>query len=138
VTLTKPDGTKEVITLNSYPADGTGWFEYVVDQIGMWKIKFEFLGGYFPAGNYTVPIGSGTAYDGYTESYNQSVYYLPDSTPEQTLTVQQDMVASWPPISASDRLLDAPSITREQRMVVYLGQLSMVWPRRRSRLASEN
>lgn len=97
VTLTKPDGTTNVVTLNSYPADGTAWFEYIVDQVGIWKLKFDFLGGYFPAGNYTVPIGSGTAYDGYTESYNQSVYYLPDSTPETTLIVQNDMVASWPP-----------------------------------------
>jgi hypothetical protein len=97
VTITKPDGSTEVKTLNSYPADGTSWFEYVPDQIGTWKLKFEFPGGYFPAGNYSVPIGSGTSYDGYTETYNQSVYYLPDATDEQTLTVQSEMVASWPP-----------------------------------------
>ncbi|HLN45248.1 MAG TPA: PQQ-binding-like beta-propeller repeat protein [Candidatus Sulfotelmatobacter sp.] len=97
VTFEKPDGTTEVITLNSYPADGTAWFEYVPTQIGTWKLKFEFPGGYFPAGNYTVPIGSGTDYDGYTESYNMSCYYQPDSTDWQTLTVQQDMVAAWPP-----------------------------------------
>jgi hypothetical protein len=98
VTFTKPDGTTEVVTVNSYPADGTAWFEYTPEQVGNWKVKFEFLGGYFPKGNYTVPIGSGTAYDGYTESYNQSVYYLPDATGEQTLTVQQGMVASWPAV----------------------------------------
>jgi outer membrane protein assembly factor BamB len=97
VTFEKPDGTTDVVTVDSYPADGTAWFEYVPDQLGTWKIKFEFPGGYFPAGNYTVPIGSGTAYDGYTESYNMSVYYLPDTTDWQTLTVQSDMVPSWPP-----------------------------------------
>ncbi len=98
ITFTKPDGTTDVVTVNSYPADGTAWFEYTPDQVGNWKAKFEFPGGYFPKGNYTVPIGSGTAYDGYTESYNQSVYYLPDATGDQSLTVQQNMVASWPVI----------------------------------------
>jgi PQQ-like domain len=97
ITFERPDGTTDVVTLNSYPADGTAWFEYVPEQLGTWKIKFEFPGGYFPAGNYTVPIGSGTDYDGYTESYNMSCYYLPDSTDWQTLTVQSAMVASWPP-----------------------------------------
>ncbi len=100
ITFTKPDGTKDVIVLNSYPADGTAWFEYTPDQLGNWSVKFEFPGGYFSKGNYTVPIGSGTAYDGYTESYNQSVYYLPDATGEQTFTVQQDLVASWPAVPA--------------------------------------
>jgi hypothetical protein len=97
ITFERPDGTTDVVTINSYPADGTAWFEYVPDQLGTWKIKFEFPGGYFPAGNYTVPIGSGTSYDGYTESYNMSCYYQPDATDWQTLTVQSAMVASWPP-----------------------------------------
>ena len=42
ITFTKPDGTTDVLTLNSYYADGTAWFEYKVDQIGEWKVKFEF------------------------------------------------------------------------------------------------
>ena len=37
--------------------DTTAWFEYVVDQIGTWKIKFDFLGAYFPPGNYTMSAG---------------------------------------------------------------------------------
>ncbi len=57
VTMTKPDGSKEEIVLDSYPADGTAWFEYKVDQVGIWKLKFDFPGGYFPAGNYTIPPG---------------------------------------------------------------------------------
>ena len=55
VTFTKPDGTKDTKTLTSYLGDATAWFEYTVDQVGTWKIKFDFLGGYFPAGNYTTP-----------------------------------------------------------------------------------
>ncbi len=40
--------------MDSYQGDTTAWFEYVVDQVGTWKIKFNFPGDYFPAGNYTV------------------------------------------------------------------------------------
>ncbi|MEM2098853.1 MAG: PQQ-binding-like beta-propeller repeat protein [Candidatus Bathyarchaeia archaeon] len=94
VTITKPDGTKETIKCDSYRADATAWFPYVVDQVGTWKFKFEFPGGYFPAGNYTVYEG---AYIGaQVWNFPQSVYYKPSSTPEQTLIVQQDIVYSWP------------------------------------------
>ena len=106
VYIQKPDGTIDTVgPLNSYQGDCTSWFEYVVDQIGEWKLKFVFSGDYFPKGlyfkgnivsatNYTGSMGSsGTT--GLTEFGN--VYYKPASTDWQTLTVQQDMVASWPP-----------------------------------------
>ncbi len=92
--ITKPDESTDTIKMDSYPADGTAWLEYVPDQVGEWKFKFDFLGGFFPAGNYTIP--EGVSYAGYTETYTKSVYYLPDSTPETTIYVQEDMVASWP------------------------------------------
>ena len=94
VTITKPDGTTDVKTLNSYRADSTAWFEYVVDQVGTWKLKFDFPGQYFPAGNYTTPQGISNA--GWTESYTKSLYYQPASTAERTLIVQQDPVLPWP------------------------------------------
>lgn len=90
VTITKPDGTKDVKTLDSYFADSTAWFEYIVDQVGTWKLKFDFPGGYFPAG--LVWDYRSSTYLNYTES----IYYKPASTSEQTLTVQQDQVMSWP------------------------------------------
>ena len=96
VTFTKPDGTKEVVSpIDSYKGDTTAWFTQVVDQVGQWKVKLDFPGAYFPAGNYTVPAGTfmGTQ----TVSFTQSCYYKPSSTNEQALTVQQDMVMSWPP-----------------------------------------
>ncbi len=93
VTITKPDGTKNSMTLDSEPATAAIWFEISPDQIGTWKFKFEFIGTYFPAGRYyngkIVTNSSGTLYG--------SAYYTPSSTQEQTLTVQQDFVASWPP-----------------------------------------
>ena len=93
VTLTKPDSTTDVWTLDSEPATGAQWFEYAPDQVGEWTIRVEFLGTYFPAGGYyngyIVTNSSGTLYG--------SAYYRPSSTEEQVLTVQQDFVWSWPP-----------------------------------------
>ena len=50
VTMTKPDGTTEKKVLESYPDDGTIWYEFVPDQLGQYKLKFEFIGTYLPAG----------------------------------------------------------------------------------------
>jgi len=92
VTITKADGTVDVITMNSYKADGTAWFEYVADQIGNWTLKFDFQGAYFPRGNYT---SSGGAFGG-TLNAVQSAYYKPSSSPLRTLVVQADPVLPWP------------------------------------------
>jgi hypothetical protein len=95
VTITKPDASQEVLTMDSYPADGTAWFEWVVDQIGEWKFKFDFPGMYFPAGRYldgnVITANTGGAV--YT-----SAYYKPSSTKEVTITVQNEMVSSLPEI----------------------------------------
>ncbi len=95
VTFTKPDGTKDTKVVDSYQADASAWFEYAVDQVGTWKIKFEFPGGYFPAGNYTAAPGAFVGYGPF--NFQQSVYYKPSSDGPYDLIVQQNMVASWPP-----------------------------------------
>jgi hypothetical protein len=92
ITITDPDGNKEEVPLDSYCADSTGWFEFAPDQVGTWKLKFEFPGEYYPAGQY---------YNGYivtnsSGSYLGSAYYKPASTAEQTLVVQDEQVYSWP------------------------------------------
>ena len=103
VTITKPDGTTVVMgPLNSYIADGTCWFTYVPDAVGTWKLKFDAAGDYYPAGTYFngVVNATGTAPAGNPfggPSTYASAYYQAASTAEQTLTVQSDMVASWPP-----------------------------------------
>ncbi|HLN44947.1 MAG TPA: PQQ-binding-like beta-propeller repeat protein [Candidatus Sulfotelmatobacter sp.] len=97
LTITKPDGKQDVITMDSYVADGTAWLEYVADQVGIWKLKFDFAGTYFPAGNYSLTSGAYMAQTNY-QRYTTSAYYQPDSTEEQTLTVQQDMVWSVQPV----------------------------------------
>jgi hypothetical protein len=105
VTITKPDGTKDVVVMDSYVADATAWFEYVADQIGNWTLKFDFLGTYFPAGYYyqgkvypsLAAVGNYTSGAFTGPAYLESAYYKPSSTPELTLMVQSEQVMSWPP-----------------------------------------
>jgi len=106
VYIQKPDGTIDAVgPLNSYQGDATSWFEYVVNQIGEWKLKFVFTGDYFPKGlYYKGDIVSATNYTGSIGSSGTTglsafgnVYYKPSSTEWQTLTVQSNMVGSWPP-----------------------------------------
>jgi hypothetical protein len=104
VTITKPDGTKDTVVMDSYVADATAWFEYICDQIGNWTFKFDFLGEYYPAGYYyqgvvydnLAAIGNYTSGAFTGPAYLESAYYQPSSSPVTTLVVQQDQVASWP------------------------------------------
>ncbi len=94
VTITKPDGsTIEVGPMDSYQGDGTAWFEYIADEVGTWKLKFDFLGMWYPAGRYYY----GAIVDNRSGSNLGSAYYEPSSTPEIELVVQDDAVLSWPP-----------------------------------------
>lgn len=91
VTFTKPDGTKDTVgPINSYQGDTTAWFEYTPDQVGTWKLKFDFPGAYWAA--VTVPPGFGQT----GPQFLDSAYYKPSSTKELTLVVQQDPVLHWP------------------------------------------
>jgi hypothetical protein len=107
VTITKPNGNKVTVgPINSYQGDSTAWFEYIVDQAGTWKLKFDFPGNYFPAGYYyngrvyasLADIGNySTGGMGFGGPANlQSAYYSPSTSIEQTLTVQEELVLSWP------------------------------------------
>jgi hypothetical protein len=89
VVITKPDGTTDAVTLKSYPADATAWFEYIADQTGEWKLKFYFPGTFFEGGQLSGGFFGGTVTVG-------STWYKPASTGEQILTVQEEMVLSWP------------------------------------------
>ncbi len=94
VTFTKPDGTTEVVgPINTYYGDATAWFEFSPDQIGTWRIKFDFPGGYYPPGNYTSKL---TFTLGETLNAPLGVYYKPSSDGPYNFTVQADPVASWP------------------------------------------
>jgi len=120
VTFTKPDGTTDVITVDSYRADATAWFEYSVDQVGAWKVKFEFPGGYFPSGNYTVFPGAATVAVGWT-SFPEKVYYKPSSTTEQSLTVQDAAIYSWPPTPLPTDYWTRPVLPEHRELWTILG-----------------
>ena len=96
VTITKPDDTTEIITLNSYQGDATSWFEYVVDQLGTWQFDFDFPGGYWPPGVYTSPPGAVMG-GSRNATFTKSQYWTPSSTLYTTnVTVQNDAVWGWP------------------------------------------
>ena len=108
VTITKPDGTTDTVTMNSYHGDATAWFNYVADQIGTWKFEASYPGAYYSPGNYTsTAIRSGSGGVGQTnpqaiqnilwDVYPYSTYYKPSKTQQPTtITVQQDLVYMWP------------------------------------------
>lgn len=96
VIITDPTGTETTVTISSYRGDSTGWFPYIVNQIGTWSIEFVFPGSYFPAGNYTVPEGI-AVYLPRIIYFPESCYYRPTTTGKQYLTVTEDTVYSWPP-----------------------------------------
>ena len=95
VTITKPSGESTQVKIDSYQADATAWFEWIADEVGDWTLQFDFQGTYFPAGSYLdgqiVPDGTPGS------NVLASAYYEPASTGPQILTVQEDIVYSWPP-----------------------------------------
>jgi outer membrane protein assembly factor BamB len=142
VIITKPDGTQDIKTMNSYFADSTAWFEYVVDQTGTWRLKFEFPGAYFPAGNYTMPAG--TSYSGFTENYPKSLYYRPTSTAEQSLTVQEAVVYPWPASPLPKDYWARPVVPENREWVSVMGDfpwrgpgVSINWPEDTNRYWSQ-
>ena len=97
VVITKPNGSTDTIgPIETYRGDATAWFEYPVDQVGTWKLRFDFPGGYFPAGNYSTATGAFSG-GGTISSFPQSVYYKPATSGDRELVVQESMVMSWPP-----------------------------------------
>jgi hypothetical protein len=97
VDILAPDNSSFTVgPFTSYSADATAWFSFIPDQVGTWKLKFNFAGEYYPNGTYAT---SGFLTDNASQTgafYINSAYYKPDSTEWQTLTVQNDMVWSWP------------------------------------------
>jgi outer membrane protein assembly factor BamB len=97
VTLTDPEGNDIVITKDSYRGDTTAWFEYTINEVGTWQIKFDFLGGYFPPGNYTRIRISGDYTIETVYSFPNSVYYEPSSDGPYEFEVLDELTLSWPP-----------------------------------------
>ncbi len=126
VTITKPSGQQHVVKVDSYPGDGTGWFEWLADEIGTWTLKFDFPGGYYPPGNYTL---NRIGYADSNTEFEESVYYLPSSDGPYDLVGTRRYCTILASSRTSNRLLDKTSTIRKQRMVANLGKLSLVWRR---------
>ena len=121
VTITKPDGTEIVVgPLDSYCGDSTAWFEYIADQVGTWKLKFGFLGMYFPAGRYY----RGKIVTNTTGTVLGSAYYNPASTEELELVVQEEQVLSWPPAALPTDYWTRPAYAENREWWPILGN----WP----------
>ena len=77
----------------------------------------------------TIPV-VGTQSLGYTGpvNYTSSVYYQPSQTPVQTLTVQQDMVASWPASSLPTDYWTRPVIANFREWASILGDYPWYGP----------
>jgi len=87
------------LPINSYQGDSTAWFEYLVDQAGTWKLKFDFPGNYSRRWYFNGRVyatreeipGGQTGGMGFGGPANlQSAYYSPSTSIEQTLTVQEN------------------------------------------------
>ena len=97
ITITKPDGTKETKgPYNSYYGDATFWMEYVPDQVGTYYLQFSQPGTYYPAGLYN-DAGWPSAFGSGQTNMTSSRYYLPSTSPVTAITVQAEMISSWPP-----------------------------------------
>jgi hypothetical protein len=92
VRITKPSGSTDTIgPINAYSGSGNAWFQYVVDQGGLWKFNFQFSGMYFPAGRYyNGNMIANSSSNG--TFYSKSAYYTPSLVPDQELTVQGNPV----------------------------------------------
>jgi len=97
VTIEAPDGTTTDRVMDSYLGDATAWFEFVPNQVGTWRLKFENPGTYLPAGIYKDRPGPGGGFfDIGNYSLYTSMWYMPSSTDWQELEVQEDFVSSYP------------------------------------------
>jgi hypothetical protein len=99
ITITKPSGGSVEFTMDSYVADGTAWFPWVMDEVGDWTFQVYFPGNFLPAGNYSAGEITHQEPDTITTRvfiYNDPVYVEPSTSPLVTVTVQQDYVPVWP------------------------------------------
>jgi outer membrane protein assembly factor BamB len=123
VTVTKPDGTTDVLgPFSSYAGDSTAWTNYIPAEPGTYSFKFDFLGMYFPAGYYYQ--GNLVANGASGASFLDSVYYAPATAIVENVTVQTDMVASYPPAQLPTDYWTRPVSPNNREWWVILGS----WP----------
>ncbi len=90
LTITKPDGTKDVFNFQVWTSEMSSWMAYTPGMVGTYKIKWDMPGQYYPAGEYYDQTSGGTWVISWSE------YLTPFSSAEYELTVQEELVLSWP------------------------------------------
>ena len=92
--VTDPNGIVKTFPLTTYVADGTMWMPWITDIVGEWTFKLEYKGEYFAPGRYL----NGEIITGDTGGtlYADGATIKPASTPTQIVTVQEDIISSWP------------------------------------------
>jgi outer membrane protein assembly factor BamB len=86
IEVTKPDGTKQTITLHPSDPVGSGYTLYTPDQVGTYTLNFSYPGQ-------VITGSAGTGIYGYNVNINDT--YLASSA-TTTLTVQQEPIAGPP------------------------------------------
>jgi hypothetical protein len=130
VTITKPDGTKDVMTVSSEISTGAGWFNWIPTDVGTYTFNLEFKGTYFPAGAYlngiVISTNAGPTYVTNTTAtyYPQSAWYEPNTYGPQNVTVQQDIVYSYPPAALPNDYWTRPASLENREWWPILGN----WP----------
>ena len=92
VAIVRPDGTKASVSLQSYVADGTAWFNLIPDQLGVYSFQLSFPGEYYPAGYYSNGLYNASFVSGWI--YNPSDYVMPATSQWVNVTVQSGLVSS--------------------------------------------
>lgn len=87
VTITKPDGTKDILPIPSTSAIASGFATYTPTQAGDYTMVFSWPGQTLTNGT-GIPNVSGVAYVG--------DYFMPATSDPFVIHVQQTHVAQWP------------------------------------------
>jgi len=110
INITDPDGNVNTVGPMTSSEEGAIWFIYVPDQVGTWTIQFSW-----PGVELTGEPGAKVSY----------CSYLPSSTDEQTLVVQEDPIPSWPAAKLpTDEAWDWPVNPENREWVDIMGPWS--------------
>lgn len=120
VTLQSPTGTDTVLTATAPGSDYTAYLTYVPDEVGTWKIKFDFAGAYWPAGNYTYMTGTPIG-QGYVHSVEESLYLKPSTSGWYDLVVQEEPVSSWPSVALPTDYWTRPASPENREWAQIIG-----------------
>ena len=127
VTFTKPDGTEDVVgPMDSYLGDCTAWFEYVVDQEGIWNITMGGWMAMVTAIADGILLGANT-YDGYIYAFGKGPTAIEVSAPQTTVASGSTVLIQGTVLDQSPAQPGTPCVSKES-MATYMEYLHMQKP----------